>query len=113
MVIRSKMKWVILSLLILSLLSLLAQLSVTRLSTAGLVQYSAEAGMRTDFANVSRSQFSRNKKIWGVEKTLESLQPYANPRSRYMVGSWSWGYSCYSNYPISWVQTILWGHTSW
>ncbi|XP_041026811.1 probable glycosyltransferase At5g03795 isoform X1 [Juglans microcarpa x Juglans regia] len=91
MVIRSKMKWVFLSFLILSLLSLLAQLSVTRFTTADLVQYSAMAGLRAAFANVSGSQvcfydfllFSRNKKIWGVEKTLESSQPYANPRSRY------------------------------
>lgn len=46
------MKWVTLSLLILSLLSLLAHLSVTKFSTADLVQYSAMAGLRADFANV-------------------------------------------------------------
>lgn len=56
MVIRSKMKWVTLSLLILSLLSLLAQLSVTRFSTADLVQHSSMAGLRADFVNVSGSQ---------------------------------------------------------
>ncbi|KAG6639792.1 hypothetical protein CIPAW_10G126700 [Carya illinoinensis] len=79
------MKWVTLSLLILSLLSLLTHLSVTKFSTADLVQYSAMAGLRADFANVIGSPFSRNKKIWGVVKSLESLQPYANPRSSYPV----------------------------
>ncbi|KAF5471978.1 hypothetical protein F2P56_008734 [Juglans regia] len=85
MFIKSKMKWVTLSLLILSLLSLLTHLSVTKFSTADLVQYSAMAGLRADFANVIGSPFSRNKKIWGVVKSLESLQPYANPRSSYPV----------------------------
>ncbi|KAG2685437.1 hypothetical protein I3760_10G124900 [Carya illinoinensis] len=46
---------------------------------------SAMAGLRADFANVIGSPFSRNKKIWGVVKSLESLQPYANPRSSYPV----------------------------
>ena len=56
MIIKSKIKWVTLSLLGLSLLSLLAHLSVTKFSTADLVQYTAMAGLRQDFANVLGTQ---------------------------------------------------------
>ena len=53
MIIKSKKtKWVTLSLLTLSIVSLLAHLSVTKFSTINLVQYSAMAALRADFANV-------------------------------------------------------------
>ena len=53
MIIKSKKtKWVTLSLLTLSIVSLLAHLSVTKFSTINLVQYSAMATLRVDFANV-------------------------------------------------------------
>lgn len=53
MIIKSKKtKWVTLSLLTLSVVSLLAHLSVTKFSSVNLVQYSAMAALRHDFANV-------------------------------------------------------------
>ena len=53
MIIKSKKtKWVTLSLLTLSVVSLLAHLSVTKFSTVNLVQYSAMDALRADFANV-------------------------------------------------------------
>ena len=53
MIIKSKKtKWVTLSLLTLSIVSLLAHLSITKFSTIHLVQYSAMAALRADFANV-------------------------------------------------------------
>lgn len=86
MIIKSKIKWVTLSLLGLSLLSLLAHLSVTKFSTADLVQYTAMAGLRQDFANVLGTQIIRNKKkIWGLVNSLDPLEPYANPRTTYPV----------------------------
>ncbi|KAK9986839.1 hypothetical protein SO802_031790 [Lithocarpus litseifolius] len=85
MIIKSKKtKWVTLSLLTLSVVSLLAHLSVTKFSTVNLVQYSAMAALRADFANVLGTpiQIIRNKKkIWGLVQSLQPLQPYANPRS--------------------------------
>ncbi|XP_062166619.1 protein EMBRYO SAC DEVELOPMENT ARREST 30 isoform X1 [Alnus glutinosa] len=84
MIIKSKIKWVTLSLLTLSLLSLVAHLSVTKFSTVDLMQYSAMSGLHADFPNVVEKRF-RNKKIWGVVQSLELLQPYANPRSSYPV----------------------------
>ncbi|XP_059428731.1 protein EMBRYO SAC DEVELOPMENT ARREST 30 [Corylus avellana] len=84
MIIKSKIKWVTLSLLTLSLLSLVAHLSVTKFSTVDLRQYSAMSGLHADFPNVVDKRF-RNKKIWGVVQSLELLQPYANPRGSYPV----------------------------
>lgn len=52
MVIKSKIKWVTLSLLTLSLVSLLAHLSVTKFSTVDFVKYGGMEGLRADFANV-------------------------------------------------------------
>lgn len=52
MVIKSKIKWVTLSLLTLSLLSLVAHLSVTKFSTIDLMQYSSMSGLHADFPNV-------------------------------------------------------------
>ncbi|KAE8099711.1 hypothetical protein FH972_017668 [Carpinus fangiana] len=84
MIIKSKIKWVTLFLLTLSLLSLVAHLSVTKFSTVDLMQYSAMSGLHANFPNVADKRV-RNKKIWGVVQSLELLQPYANPRSSYPV----------------------------
>lgn len=43
------------------------------------------AGFRDDFTSVPGRQNYRNKKLWGVVKPLQTLQPYANPRNSYPV----------------------------
>ncbi|KAM6554279.1 hypothetical protein CsatB_015041 [Cannabis sativa] len=86
MVFKSKIKWIALFVLVLSFVSLIRHLSIARSSSVDLVQYSALAGFRDDFASIlGRQQKYRNKKLWGVVKPLKSLQPYANPRSNYAV----------------------------
>ncbi|KAF4366342.1 hypothetical protein G4B88_026669 [Cannabis sativa] len=86
MVFKSKIKWIALFVLVLSFVSLIRHLSIARSSSVDLVQYSALAGFRDDFASIlGTRQKYRNKKLWGVVKPLKSLQPYANPRSNYAV----------------------------
>ncbi|KAF4359050.1 hypothetical protein G4B88_008533 [Cannabis sativa] len=85
MVFKSKIKWIALFVLVLSFVSLIRHLSIARSSSVDLVQYSALAGFRDDFASILGRQKYRNKKLWGVVKPLKSLQPYANPRSNYAV----------------------------
>ncbi|KAM6581011.1 hypothetical protein CsatA_004785 [Cannabis sativa] len=85
MVFKSKIKWIALFVLVLSFVSLIRHLSIARSSSVDLVQYSALAGFRDDFASILGTQKYRNKKLWGVVKPLKSLQPYANPRSNYAV----------------------------
>ncbi|POO00241.1 GDP-fucose protein O-fucosyltransferase [Trema orientale] len=86
MVFKSKIKWIALFVLLLSFVSLIRHLSIARFSTVDLVQYTAMAGFRDDFAaSISGTQNFRNKKLWGLVKPLQSLQPYANPRSSYPV----------------------------
>ncbi|XVE62561.1 hypothetical protein DITRI_Ditri06bG0127800 [Diplodiscus trichospermus] len=84
MVFKSKIKWVALFVLILSLGSLVAHLSMTKFSSMNLVQYSAKDALSHDFAIIG-SPGGRNKRLWGSVRSLESLQPYANPRSSYPV----------------------------
>ncbi|EXB31250.1 hypothetical protein L484_014733 [Morus notabilis] len=83
MVFKSKIKWIALFVLVLSFASLLKHLSIARFSTVDLVQYTAMAGFRDDFASIPGRQNYRNKKLWGVVKPLQTLQPYANPRNSY------------------------------
>lgn len=83
MVFKSKIKWVALFVLALSMGSLLVHLSITKFSAAGLVQYSPLAALRQDFGSLIGTQGSRSKKLWGNVKAFESLQPYANPRTNY------------------------------
>ncbi|XP_062077334.1 protein EMBRYO SAC DEVELOPMENT ARREST 30 [Humulus lupulus] len=85
MVFKSKIKWIALFVLVLSFVSLIRHLSIARSSSVDMVQYSALAGFRDDFAPILGRQKYRNKKLWGVVKSLQSLQPYANPRSNYAV----------------------------
>lgn len=85
MVFKSKIKWIALFVLILSVASLVIHLSMTKFSSVDLVQYSTMAGLIQDLALPLGAQASRNKKLWGNVKSLEPLQPYANPRSSYPV----------------------------
>ncbi|KAK4787026.1 hypothetical protein SAY86_010859 [Trapa natans] len=82
MVFRSKIKWFALFVLIMSVAFLLLHLSIAK-SSVRLVQYSAMAGLQNEFANLLGTRISRNKRLWGRVKLLESLQPYANPRGSY------------------------------
>ncbi|XP_017977698.1 PREDICTED: uncharacterized protein LOC18599846 isoform X2 [Theobroma cacao] len=82
MVFKSKIKWVALFVLTLSLGSLVAHLSMTKFSSMNLVQYSAKDALSHDFPNIG-SPVGRNKRLWGAVRSLESLQPYANPRNSY------------------------------
>ncbi|KAF6139251.1 hypothetical protein GIB67_001669 [Kingdonia uniflora] len=83
MIFKSKIKWAALGGLILSLLSLLLHLLLAKYSSVDLVQYSAMTGFRQDFARNLERQSTRYRKLWGNVKPLESLQPYANPRTIY------------------------------
>lgn len=83
MVFKSNIKWVALIGLILSLFSLLLHLLLAKFSNVSLVEYSALAGLQEGLHSKLGAQ--RHKKLWGVVKPLESLQPYANPRSSYPV----------------------------
>nr|XP_008360533.2 protein EMBRYO SAC DEVELOPMENT ARREST 30-like isoform X2 [Malus domestica] len=85
MLFKSKIKWVALFVLILSFASLLRHISIARFSTVDLVQYSALTAFHNDFDSISGRQSVPNKKLWGPVKTLQSFQPYANPRGNYPV----------------------------
>lgn len=82
MVFKSKIKWVALFVLVLSFASLLRHLSIAKYSTTvDLVQYSALTAFHNDFDSIVGRQRIPNKKLWAAVKPLQSLQPYANPRS--------------------------------
>ncbi|KAJ6360116.1 hypothetical protein OIU77_004182, partial [Salix suchowensis] len=87
MVFKSKIKWIALFVLILSTVSLVVHLSITRLSGAYSMQSTLMPFNGFDFtASIFAPQTDRfviNKKLWGPVKSLKSLQPYANPRSNY------------------------------
>ncbi|XP_050123642.1 protein EMBRYO SAC DEVELOPMENT ARREST 30-like isoform X2 [Malus sylvestris] len=85
MLFKSKIKWVALFVLVLSFASLLRHISIARFSTVDLVQYSALTAFHNDFDSISGRQSVPNKKLWGPVKTLQSFQPYANPRGNYPV----------------------------
>ncbi|KAJ6763073.1 PROTEIN EMBRYO SAC DEVELOPMENT ARREST 30 [Salix purpurea] len=91
MVFKSKIKWIALFVLILSTVSLVVHLSITRLSGAYSMQSTLMPFNGFDFtASIFAPQSDRfviNKKLWGPVKSLKSLQPYANPRSNYPVPS--------------------------
>ncbi|KAH1083147.1 hypothetical protein J1N35_022908 [Gossypium stocksii] len=84
MVFKSKIKWVALLVLTLSLGSMVAHLSMTKFSSMNLIQYSAKDALIHDFPNIV-SPVIRIKRLWGTVRSLESLQPYANPRNSYPV----------------------------
>ncbi|PRQ45908.1 putative GDP-fucose protein O-fucosyltransferase [Rosa chinensis] len=71
--------------LLLSLASLLRHLSIAKYPTVDLVQYSALTAFHNDFDSFLGTQRQRipNRRLWAAVKPLQSLQPYANPRSNY------------------------------
>ncbi|XP_037493828.1 protein EMBRYO SAC DEVELOPMENT ARREST 30 isoform X2 [Jatropha curcas] len=85
MVFKSKIKWIALLLLILSTGSLVIHLSITKFSGSSLITYAPkDSGINfPPLADTQSVRYIRNKRLWGVVKPLQSLQPYANPRSNY------------------------------
>lgn len=83
MAFKSKIKWVAVLVLTLSLGSIVVHFSMTKFASVGLVQYSAMAALHNDFPFVIGSRGIRTKRLWGPVKTLESLKPYPNSRSTY------------------------------
>ncbi|KAJ7956951.1 O-fucosyltransferase family protein [Quillaja saponaria] len=65
--------------------SIVIHLSVGKFWTFNLEHYNAMTGFRLDFSSMIGRQGVKSKKLWSVVKPLESLQPYANPRSNYSV----------------------------
>lgn len=85
MMFRSKIKWVALGGLVLSFLSLLVHMFLANTSVE-LVQYSVMTRFIEDLnIDAVGKQSVRSKKLWKKVKSLEVLQPYANPRSKYPV----------------------------
>uniref|UniRef100_A0A5B6ZBG1 O-fucosyltransferase family protein n=1 Tax=Davidia involucrata TaxID=16924 RepID=A0A5B6ZBG1_DAVIN len=83
---KSKIKWAALGGLVLSFLSLLVHLLLAKYSSADLLQYNAMTIFSEDLnMNVEGRQGPGYRKLWKNVKSLESLQPHANPRSRYPV----------------------------
>ncbi|KAA8547642.1 hypothetical protein F0562_004071 [Nyssa sinensis] len=86
MIFRSKIKWAALGGLVLSFVSLLVHLLLAKYSNADLVHYSALTSFSEDLnLNVGGKQGFGSRELWKNVKSLESLKPYANPRSTYPV----------------------------
>ncbi|KAG7575891.1 GDP-fucose protein O-fucosyltransferase [Arabidopsis thaliana x Arabidopsis arenosa] len=86
MVFKSRIKWIALFVLILSMGSLVVHLSITKSSGVQLA-YSARDNLWQDFDSLLGAQDFRNKHLWRPVKSLETLQPYANPRNSYPAPS--------------------------
>ncbi|CAN7009798.1 hypothetical protein IGI04_011489 [Brassica rapa subsp. trilocularis] len=86
MVFRSRIKWIALLVLILSVGSLVVHLSITKSSGVQLASYARDS-LWQDFDSLLGSQDFRNKHLWRPVKSLETLQPYANPRNSYPAPS--------------------------
>ncbi|KAF2540521.1 hypothetical protein F2Q68_00033239 [Brassica cretica] len=82
MVFRSRIKWIALLVLILSVGSLVVHLSITKSSSVQLASY-ARGTLWQDFDSLLGAQDFRNKHLWRPVRSLETLQPYANPRNSY------------------------------
>ncbi|KAL6970544.1 Protein EMBRYO SAC DEVELOPMENT ARREST 30 [Sarracenia purpurea var. burkii] len=88
MLFKSKIKWAALGGLVLSFLSLLVHLLLAKYSSGDLVHYSAMTWFSEDLnLNIEGRQGTGYRKLWKNVKSLESLQPYADPRSRYPVAT--------------------------
>ncbi|KAI9123700.1 hypothetical protein K1719_005000 [Acacia pycnantha] len=85
MAIVTKIKWVILTVIILSVASIIIHLSLAKFWTVSILQYGTMTGLPEDFASKLGRQVIKNKKLWGAIESLETLQPYVNPRSSYSV----------------------------
>ncbi|KAL2467776.1 O-fucosyltransferase family protein [Forsythia ovata] len=81
---KSKIKWAALAGLVLSFMSLLVHLFLAK-SSVTLVQYSTVTAFTEDFnyLNTPSKTGAGYRKLWGKVKSLDSLQPFANPRSTY------------------------------
>ncbi|XP_022930555.1 protein EMBRYO SAC DEVELOPMENT ARREST 30 [Cucurbita moschata] len=85
MLFRSKIKWIALFVLVLSLASLLLHLSIAKSSSVSLVYNTQMASLLN--SSIIGGQGYRSKKLWGAVKPLASLQPYTNSRSSYRAPS--------------------------
>ncbi|KAK9065184.1 hypothetical protein SSX86_016567 [Deinandra increscens subsp. villosa] len=85
MMFKSKIKWVAIGGLILSVLSLLVHMFLANTS-AELVDYHVMTGFVEDLnVNFVGRQGVAYRRLWKKVKSLEALQPYANPRNKYPV----------------------------
>ncbi|MFS7915318.1 putative GDP-fucose protein O-fucosyltransferase [Helianthus anomalus] len=85
MIFKSKIKWVAIGGLALSFVSLLVHMFLANTS-AELVQYNVMTGFVEDLnINAAGKQGVASRKLWKKVKSLEALQPYANPRNKYPV----------------------------
>ncbi|GJV51242.1 embryo sac development arrest 30-like protein isoform X1, partial [Tanacetum coccineum] len=80
--IRSKIKWFALGGLVLSVLSLLVHMFLANTSVE-LVQHSVMTRFIEDLNIDVGKPAVRSKSLWKKVRSLEVLQPYANPRSKY------------------------------
>ncbi|KAI5554770.1 hypothetical protein BDE02_19G037700 [Populus trichocarpa] len=86
MAFKSKIKWIALFVLILSMVSLVIHLSITKLSGPYSLQSTLMPAIGFNLTPIfGGDRAVRNKRSWGHVKSLKSLQPYANPRSSYPV----------------------------
>ncbi|CAO2836948.1 unnamed protein product [Amaranthus hypochondriacus] len=84
MIFRSKIKWVALGGLILSILSLVVHLFLAKYSTQNLVSYTTFTIISDDIGvSVGGTRVLGYKKLWENVKFLQSLQPYSNPRTSF------------------------------
>ncbi|XP_010524989.1 PREDICTED: uncharacterized protein LOC104802875 [Tarenaya hassleriana] len=81
MLFKSRIKWIALLVLILSVGSLVIHLSITKSSGVQLVQYSRGFGQEVGIQSFT------SKHLWRSVKSLETLQPYANSRNNYPAPS--------------------------
>lgn len=96
MVFKSKFRWIVLVGLVLSVLSLATHFILANYSSADLVQYTPILTIfnwrpvveSEEFHHRVNNQSFQYRKLWGPIKSLESLQPYANPRGKYPAASW-------------------------
>ncbi|KFK37807.1 hypothetical protein AALP_AA3G031700 [Arabis alpina] len=86
MVFKSRIKWIALLVMILSVGSLVVHLSMTKSSSVQLASYARDT-LWKDFDSLLGAQDFRNKHLWRPVKSLETLQPYANPRNSYPAPS--------------------------
>ncbi|XP_050213473.1 protein EMBRYO SAC DEVELOPMENT ARREST 30 [Mercurialis annua] len=80
---KSKIKWIVLLVLILSTGSLVIHLSITKFSSSSLLSYNPQTGGLTPLSIPQNPKKYVNSRLWGAVKPLKPLQPYVNPRSSF------------------------------
>ncbi|KAI9124155.1 hypothetical protein K1719_005455 [Acacia pycnantha] len=83
MTIVTKITWVILTVITLSVASIIIHLSLAKFWTVRILQYGTMTGRPEDFASKLGRRVIKNKKLLGGIESLETSQPYVNPRSSY------------------------------